>query len=237
MAPFKTTKGNVRLLSHALSPTTPTYPRTDSPIFEETSRIAHGATANWMTVTFQNHAGTHVDGPWHFNPKGRRITEIDPGEFIFTRPLLADIPKDDGEVVTGDDLATALAARPDADLLLIRTGFGQRFRDADPERYRHQSPGFAASAGEFVLASAPSIRAIGMDFVSATSQRFVADGHAFHRLMAGSNRDDRYVFLIEDVRLDSDLTAADLGRVTMAPLLLADQDGGPVTLFAEPATA
>src|SRR4051794_25967068 len=99
----------VRLLSHVLGPSTPTYPGTATPTFEETARLARGDVATGMTATLKTPAGPPVDGRWHFNPNGRRITEIDPAEFIFTRPLLADISKDDGEVVTGDDLAMALA--------------------------------------------------------------------------------------------------------------------------------
>ncbi len=225
----------IRLLSFAISPSTPTYPGTPAPSFEPHARIERGDVANWMILTTQNHAGTHVDGPWHFNPNGRRITEIDPAEFVFASPRLVDIPKADDEVVTGDDLASIAGSIAGADMILVRTGYGARFRAADPERYRNHSPGFDTTAGEYLLREQPSVRALAMDFISAACQKHEAEGQEFHRIVLGRRRDDRYIFLVEDTRIDPDLRPSDLGRVVMAPLLLEGQDGGPVTMLAESA--
>jgi len=225
----------VRLLSYPLAPDSPTYVGTPAAVFTPGSRIERGDTSNWVVVTTQNHASTHVDGPWHFNPNGRRITEIDPGEFLFEMPRLVDIPKSDDEVVTAADLRTHGEAIRGADMLLIRTGYGARWRSADPERYRHHSPGFDVSAGRYLVDEQPALRAVAMDVISAACQAHVDEGREFHRIMLGRRRDDRYVFLVEDARIDPDLAQVDLGRVIMAPLLLEGQDGGPVTLLAETA--
>jgi kynurenine formamidase len=186
-----------------------------------------------VTVTTQNHVSTHVDGPWHFNPNGRRITEIDPGEFFFESPRLLDLARTDDELITEADLRPHADEIAGADMLLIRTGYGRRWRSADPERYSHHGPGFAVSAGEYLMREQPSLRALVLDFISAASPTHAAEGNEFHRIMLGRHREDRYVFLVEDARLDPDLSQADLGRAIVAPLLLQDQDGGPVTLFAE----
>jgi kynurenine formamidase len=61
----------------------------------------------------------------------------------------------------------------------------------------------------------------------------VPEGHEFHRVVLGRRREDRYILIVEDAKLDAELSGADLGRVVIAPLLLQDQDGGPVTLFAD----
>jgi len=223
-----------RLLSHPLSPETPTYPGTPGCSFQPASRIANGDVANWLVFTTQNHAATHVDGPWHFNPNGKRITEIDPDEYFFLRPAIVDIPKSDDEVVTGEDLAAHADEIAGADMLLVRTGYGPRWRAADPERYRHHGPGFHSSAGRYLIDQQPALRAIAMDFISSACLRHEAEGIEFHRIMLGRQATDRYVFLIEDARIDPDLSAADLGMVVMAPLLLQDQDGGQVTMLATP---
>jgi kynurenine formamidase len=225
----------IRLLSHPLAPDTPVYPGTPRPAFTPASRISAGDDANWMVLETNNHAGTHVDGPWHFNPEGRRITDLDPAELVFTRPALIDVPRSDDEVVSGEDLALHADALAGADLVLVRTGYGERWRAADPDRYAHHSPGFDRSAGRYLVDRCPALRAIAMDVISASCQAFVDEGLAFHRIMLGQRAGDRYVMLIEDARLDRDLAAADLGIVVMAPLLLLDQDGGPVTMLALPA--
>lgn len=224
----------IRLLSYPLTPETPTYPGTPGYSFEPASRIANGDVANWLVFTTQNHAATHVDGPWHFNPNGKRITEIDPGEYFFLHPVVVDIPKSDDEVVTGEDLAAHANEIAGADMLLVRTGYGPRWRPTDPERYRYHSPGFHSSAGHYLIDHQPALRAIAMDFISSACQQYEAEGIEFHRIVLGRQAADRYIFLVEDARIDPDLSAADLGMVVMAPLLLQDQDGGQVTMLATP---
>jgi kynurenine formamidase len=224
----------IRLLSHPLSPSTPTYPGTPGVSIEPASRIERGDVSNWFVVTMQNHAATHVDGPWHFNPHGRRITDIDPSEFLFRRPVVIDIPKGDDEAVTGEDLAAREAELAGADLILLRTGYGARWRRAEPERYRLHSPGFLGSAGRFMVDRLPDLRAVAMDFLSAASLAHEQEGVEFHRICLGRRAEDRYIFLVEDTRIDADLTPAELGWVVMAPILFEGQDGGPVTLLAIP---
>jgi arylformamidase len=224
----------IRLLSHPLAVDTPTYPNTPGVTFQAMERTADGANSNWLVVTTQNHAATHVDGPFHFNPSGRRITEIDPGEFFFRHVVLIDIPKSDDEVITGKDFAGHEKEIEGSDMVLVRTGYGARWRAADPVRYSNHSPGFHSSAGLYLKERHPSVRAVAMDFLSAACQAFVDEGIEFHRIMLGSKRTDPYVFLIEDARIDADLKPEDLGLVVMAPLLLQDQDGGQVTMLAAP---
>lgn len=224
----------IRLLSHPLTPDTPTYPGTPGCSFEPASRIAKGEVSNWLVFKTQNHAATHVDGPWHFNPNGKRITDIDPGEFFFLRPVVLDIPKSDDEVVTGGDLAAHDDEIAGADMLLVRTGYGRRWRTADPDRYSKHGPGFHSSAGRYLIDRQPTVRAIAMDFISCACLAHEAEGVEFHRIALGRQATDRYILLIEDARIDPDLSASDLGMVVMAPLLLQDQDGGQVTMLATP---
>lgn len=224
----------VRLLSHPLSAATPTYPGTPGLTIEPASRIERGDVANWIVVTTQNHIATHVDGPWHFNPHGKRITELAPAEFAFSRPVVVDIPKGDDGIVTGADLAAHATEIDGADLLLVRTGFGAAVRAADPARYSAHSPGFDSTAGRFLVDHHPSLRAIAIDFLSCACPAYAEEGQEFHRICLGRRASDRYILLIEDARIDADLEAADLGFVVMAPLLIEDQDGGPVTMLAFP---
>lgn len=224
----------IRLLSHPLTVDTPTYPNTPGVTFTPMERTADGKNSNWLVVTTQNHAATHVDGPFHFNPNGKKITEIDPGEFFFYHPVVLDIPKSDDEVVTGADFAQHEAELEGADMVLVRTGYGAQWRSAEPARYSNHSPGFDSSAGRYLRERHPSVRAVAMDFISAACQAYVDEGVEFHRIMLGRTSADPYVFLIEDARIDADLGPDDLGLVVMAPLLLQDQDGGQVTMLAAP---
>lgn len=219
-----------RFLSWTLAPSTPVYPGTPGVTVDARSRIDRGDEANWVVVTMGNHAGTHVDGPWHFNPSGRRVSELAASELVFSAPSLIDLPVIDGQVIDGATLRTHADVIRDADLLLIRTGFGAT-RGSEPERYRHAGPGFDASAAWF-LQRETDVRAVGFDFISATSQGAIDEGHEFHRITLGAYQPAREILIIEDVRLDPDLSPADLGIVVAGLLRLDGEDGGPVTLLA-----
>lgn len=227
-----------RLLSYPLGPRTPTYG--DNPPVEVTPacRIANGGVANWFTLHTINHNGTHMDAPYHFNELGKRITDLDVNELVFTRPAILDIPKVDGELITAADLQQQRGAIAQADLLLVRTGWATRYRESDPARYGRKAPGFAASAGRFMLDELPQLRAVAMDIPSAASPENAhanEEGLEFHRIVLGTygNPHDRYILLIEDTRLEPPLTTSQLSHVIVAPLWLEGLDGAPVTILAE----
>lgn len=226
------------LFSYPLGPQTPTYG--DNPPVEVTPacRIVDGGVANWFTLQTINHNGTHMDAPYHFNEGGKRITDLDINELVFTRPVVLDIPKIDGELITAADFQKQREAVAQADLLLVRTGWATSYRASDPERYGRKAPGFAASAGRFLLDEFPQLRAIAMDIPSAASPENPhanEEGLEFHRIVLGTygNPHDRYILLIEDTRLESTLTTAQLARVIVAPLWLEGLDGAPATILAE----
>lgn len=224
-----------RFLSHPLSPTTPVYPGTPAVQFDPRSRIADGDEANWLVVTTGNHAGTHVDGPWHFDPKGRPMSAFSAAELVFQAPCLIDLPRGDDELITADDLRPFADELGSADMAVVRTGFG-RIRETDPYRYATCGPGFDPSAAWY-LTKETAVRALVMDCISATCQAHLADGHAFHRIALGAYSPGREILLVEDARLDDDLAGSDLGLVIVGALLLEDQDGGPATIIALPRPA
>jgi arylformamidase len=222
----------MRFLSHPLGAATPPVGDEAPVLVEPVSLIAQGATFNVHRLTLINHIGTHFDAPWHVNPHGARVTDLDPSWFSYAAPHLLDVPKGDDELIAAADLTPHAAALAGADAIFVRTGYAEAVRASDPRRYGSRSPGFAADAAEVLLAL-PQLRAVGLDAISATAPGHVEEGIAFHRAMLGQRADDRFVLLVEDMLLASDLTAADLARgAFMAPLLLDGLDGAPTTVVA-----
>jgi kynurenine formamidase len=224
----------MRLLSYELSRETPTYPGNPPVELRPFTSIADGDVANQFLLTTLNHNGTHVDGPWHFDPAGRRLDELDPAAFVFWRPSIIDIPKGPNELIFDDDLEPFGPVIAGADLLLVRTGFGGRVRAGDPVTYGHSGPGFAESAGIF-LRQFPDLRCLAMDIISAGAPAHSGQAVAFHRAALGPDvpgAANPFVLLAEDCRLDADLTVGDLALVVLAPLRIAPADGAPCTIFA-----
>jgi arylformamidase len=223
----------LRLLSYPLGAETPTWGTNPPPRVTPESLIARGGVANWFRIDTINHNGTHVDAPWHYNDRGPTITDLPLDQWVFTTPRILDIPKFDGEVITGADLEVRAAQIRGADLLLVRTGWAARFRKRDPARFGKQAPGFHSSAGRYLINAHPSVRAIGMDVPSASSPQHIEEGHEFHRIALGAHGGDRYILIVEDMRIDADLRDHDIARIFLVPLLLEKLDGAPVTILAE----
>lgn len=219
-----------RLLSHPVGPDTPPFGDDPAPAFTPVSLIETGGPGNWHLVTTLNHMGTHVDAPWHFNPEGLRITELDLSWWSYARPVLIDVPCEDAAQLTPADLEPFRDAAQAADMLLVRTGFGRA--RSDPSRYGRRNPSFRPETAQWLLAL-PDLRALAVDLPSVACPLYPDDGVAFHRAVLGQRASDRFVLLVEDVRLDADLTQADLARgIFMAPWLLEGLDAAPVTMVA-----
>jgi len=226
-----------KLLSYPLGSDTPTYGSNPPVRVTVLANMTRGDVANWLEFTTINHNGTHMDAPYHFNPKGKRLTDLDVNELCFAAPRLIDLPKGDGELITAADLQPHEAVLNEADFLLVRTGWASAHRAEDPMRFGQQAPGFGSSAGRYLL-NETTVRAVAMDPPSATSP---VAGHAndegleFHRIVLGTGRgpSEQYILLVEDVRLEPDLAADDLKRVLVVPLWLQDADAAPVTILAE----
>ena len=223
----------MRLLSFPLGPESPTFLDNPPVVFREVSAISKDGVANWFEFTTINHNGTHVDLPFHYWDQGPRVTDLSIDDYIFNRPLLIDVPKGDGELIHGVDLAPYADRFAAADLLLLRTGYGQ-YRSTDRERFGRRAPGFHPDCADVLLAPSSRLRAVAFDFASASSPVHMDEGNAFHREVLGTTGRGRYLLIIEDARIDPDLTQADVRRVFVVPLFLTGADAAPCTLIAEP---
>ena len=146
----------------------------------------------------------------------------------------ADVLGNSAELIDGvlrpAELEAHDASVRDADLILIRTGWGA-VRADDPRRYAAEGPGVSPEACEYLIAQ-PDLKAVALDFISlAAYRRLEPDGVAAHQILCGVGRGDRYVIIVEDV----DLAAYPPGvrRIFAIPLFAAGPDSSPCTVFAE----
>ena len=66
---------SIKLLSYFISPDTPLYGNGTGTHFINEKNINNGDSCNTLNMQFSNHTGTHIDFPYHFNKKGKKLNE------------------------------------------------------------------------------------------------------------------------------------------------------------------
>ncbi len=217
-------------LSHKLSESTPFFEGLEKPALDRLYDLGRGDDCNSFYLRTSNHCGTHVDGPWHFNPSGRKICDYDIAELIFTRPAILDLPVEPAHLIRANDLDGLSRVPKDTNIVLLRTGFGRR--RAEERTYVDDGPGFSRDAAERMLDELPQLRALAVDFISLAAFRHQTEGADAHRVFLGcAGYSDRTVLLIEDAKLAPDLTTP--ARVIVVPWYFEGLDSAPCTLLAE----
>jgi arylformamidase len=187
---------------------------------------------NTSLVEFFAHTGTHIDTPFHVDPKGFRLHEFSLNDFIYDRPVLLEIPKGAGEKITVQDLEARKDELAKADVLLIYTGYSS-IRNQDPERFVAEQPSFTVHAANYLVDNF-SIRAYGIDTIgienipegkAASPTQFPV--HKIFLLKKGQK-----TCVIEDLCL-TPVLGKKLRRLFVVPLRLHDIEAMPVTVFAE----
>lgn len=219
-------------------------------------RADGGSAASELIIT-GGHVGTHIDALSHVSHEGRLHGGLDAAEAqrggrfsalgvetiapMVCRGWLLDVPAAlalpacaAGYEITPDDLATA-AAQQDVhpqrgDVILVRTGWAQRWDDRDAY-VGHDSgvPGTGQAGAQWLAALAP--RAVGADSI-AFEHLAPGAGHALlpaHRVLLVEHG----VHIIETMNLE-ELAHARVYEFTfvLAPLALVGATGSPVRPLA-----
>jgi arylformamidase len=217
-------------LSYDLDSNAPGWPGNPKLEAHRTTSIDNGDLVNHTLFTLFTHFGSHLDTALHWTQHGKAVTDLPIDAFIYEKPVVIDIPKGAEEMISADEIRAHLPALVGCDCLLIRTGFS-RFRTNDPQLYSAQGPALSPEAARFVLDAIPTLRAIGADFISIASPAHIEEAIETHRILLGYYDSSRWVVILEDFRLDLDLTG--LKRLFALPLFLQGAEGSPCTIVAE----
>ena len=217
-------------ISYTLTTRDRAFPGAPTMHIQPFESMEKGDLLNTYQVTLFNHFGTHMDGPNHFNGNGRQLYEMELSRFIFERPLLIDIPKGEGEKVLAEDLLPYGEKIKEADLLLIRSGFGG-MRQTDSKVYSERGPAVSSQAARYLVDHFPALKALGMDWISLATPLDMEDGIRAHQILLGAEGDGP-ILIIEDLDLRG-LEDERLERVYALPLFVEGIDSAPVTVVAK----
>ncbi len=219
-----------KLISYPIKEGDPSWPNNPSVYLESHTSIDAGDTANTYMIHLFNHYGTHIDGPRHFHKQGIPLEKLPLSRFIYSRPLVLDVPKGAAEKIVPYDLQPYLDDIKTADLLLLRTGFW-KYRQERPDVYSTNGPAVSSHLAQFLQDNLGQLKAIALDFVSLASYSDIKDGDLAHQYMLGMYHKN-YICIIEDVNMAS-LPAGFLKSVSAIPLFIEGIDSSPVTMWAE----
>lgn len=211
-------------LSHVLAEDTPIYTGGSGLEIRKVKSITNGDSCNTSNLVFSSHVGSHVDSPLHFVSGGRSVDDYQPADWLFSQPLLVDLPLNKPELVNCQRLNAALPNDiQNTDLLLISTGFGL-FRSE--EKYWRCSPGFSSELVPFLLKRFPKLCAIGLDCISISSMQWREEGRNTHLALLGKG-----IRIFEDLALENVCCGSGLASVIALPLRYSNGDGAPCTVM------
>ncbi len=218
-------------LSYIIKKSAPIYPNNPVERMEPISRQDNGDVCNVSMIHHFTHNGTHLDTPFHHDPKGEKIETIPLEKFIYEHPVFLNIPKNYCEEITDNDLKGYDLQQADA--LLIRTGFDE-LRVQDPVGYSVMFPGVNLAAAKYIREELPALKTVIIDFMSI--EKYL-DGNrqgypVHHQLLCMSTSGKRPVLIIEDANLRP-LVGKKLRKVFALPMRFEGADGVPVGLIAE----
>lgn len=211
-------------LSHVLSVDDPRPPAIPAPELEPFMTVKeHGAAVQVLRTA--NHIGTHVDSPCHVVEGGVRITDFEPGEFIFTKPAVVDLDLADEQVVQPEHLEPHEERLAGADIALFRFGYDE-VRRSDPARYSASSPGFGLESAQWLRDRCPGLCAMGMDVPSLATIASLENTMRAHNVLLEG--EERRFLVVEEMVLDEDLSG--LNEVRLNPWLVNGMDSGPCSV-------
>lgn len=209
----------ILILSHLINKYTPLYAGEKSILIKKTKSIKNGDSCNKTHCSFSTHTGTHLDLPSHFLHRGKTISDLSAKELVYRKVCLADIKNvKPGNIINENSLSKLR----DCQLLFIRTGFE---KNRKKDLYWKNSPCLDASLALWLKKRCPSLRGLGVDFISVSNLKNKELGRQAHKAFLGNG-----IFLIEDMRLKDLRKAPD--SVVVAPLLVEGAEAAPCTVFA-----
>lgn len=174
-------------LSHPFEHDMPTLPGyNDVEIRRPVTHAKHGVMSH--KVKMMMHTGTHLNAPAHLIQGGAGVGELSLHHF-FGPGVVLDLQTPEWGTISDDDLAKAALPIQENDIVIINTGWHQKYSDS--QEYFGHAPGLTQEAAEYLVSK--KVRLLGVDtpFVDhplATSMGAHRNGPQISRLPSDYER-------------------------------------------------
>ncbi|MBI3062145.1 MAG: cyclase family protein [Deltaproteobacteria bacterium] len=185
--------------------------------------LEKGHPLNVTELSLPCHAGTHVDAPVHIVPNGKSIEELPLECFVGPGAVIA-VKKQGGEEITARDLDGSGVKVNRGDILMLYTGWDEKFESADYNLH----PYLSVDAAEWIVRK--GVKLLGIDCITVdlpTPLRPKDFAFPVHQTLLGND-----VLIAENV--------ANLGkivgkktRILALPLRIKGSDAGHARIVAE----
>jgi kynurenine formamidase len=182
-----------------------------------------GHPLNVTELSLPCHAGTHVDAPIHIVPDGKSIEELPIESFIGPGAVIR-VSKSGGEEVTASDLENSGVAVNAGDILMLYTGWDEKFESPDYNLH----PYLSVDAAEWMVKK--RIKMFGIDCITVdlpTPLRPKGFDFPVHRMLLGNG-----VLIAENVTNLGSIVGR-TSRILALPLRVKGSDAGHARIVAE----
>ena len=185
--------------------------------------LEKGHPLNVTEISLACHAGTHVDAPVHIIDNGKSIEEIPLENFVGPGAVIP-VKKRGGEEVTARDLEDSGVPVSRGDILMLFTGWDEKFESPDYNIH----PYLSIDAAEWIVGK--GVKLLGIDCITVdlpTPMRQKGFEYPVHRILLGNG-----VLIAENVA-NLGKVAGKKSRILALPLKVKGSDAGHARIIAE----
>lgn len=182
-------------------------------------------------LTLGSHTGTHIDAPFHFLKKGKKIDEFPVQRFIGEGVLIDVSAKSDRDLIESGDIEPYEKEIAEGDFVIFKTGRDKYF--GSPKYYLH--PFLSAETARLLARRGVSLVAIDALNIDPTYYKDMN----FDPPAKDLPDQEEYGYPVHDILLGNDILIVEnlcnldkikqvKGVYSFLPLKLKDSDGSPI---------
>ena len=207
-------------LTLTISENIPTFPGSPQPSFVQDKNVKNDG-YNSELLFLSSHTGTHLDAPYHFQKKGKKIHEISPKRLV-SSAILVKLRKKGDQPITKTDIQKFEKKHgkiPSGSTVIFWTGWQKMIKNIS---YFIRNPGLSTTAAKYLVSK--KINLVGTDSPSidlGKDNRFPV-----HHIFSKNN-----VLIVENLTNLEKIRSSKFHFVVL-PLKLKGATGSPVRAIA-----